>query len=86
MNPREMKIRAAEEVAREYPSLSDAESMIRTMSAFNIKLAVDLRSTTIEQRLRYEAMYMRLKKFALEHARPDLPARVVFLQIDEDSI
>jgi hypothetical protein len=92
VNPQEMKIRAAEEVAHEFPSPKQARELIRKIDEFSIRLSVDIKSTTLEERLKYRAMYQRLSGFYYQIGDDcsgpnnwEL-ASVVFIDIDEDSI
>lgn len=92
MNPQEMKIRAAEEVAQEFPSPKHAREMIHKIDEFSIRLSVDIKSTTLEERLKYRAMYQRLSGFYyqigddMRSPNDWVLEAVVFIDIDEDSI
>lgn len=92
MNPQEMKIRAAEEVAHEFPSPKQARELIRKIDEFSLRLSTDIKSTTIEDRLKYRAMYQRLSGFYYQIGDDCKPpndwvlASVVFIDIDEDAI
>lgn len=87
-----MKIQAAEEVAQEFPSPNRARELIRQIEEFNLELSVDLKSTTLEGRLRYRAMYTRLCLFNARRGddiRGDgdwVFEAVTFLDIDEDNL
>ncbi len=87
-----MKIRAAEEVAQEFPSPKQARELMRRIEEFNLRLSVDLKSTTLEERLKYKAMYSRLKEFAWQQGDDTRPPNdwvlqsVVFFDIDEDNL
>lgn len=92
MNPQEMKIRAAEEVAHEFPSPNQALELIRKIYEFSIRLSVDIRATTLEGRLKYRAMYDRLTKFYYQIGDNCSGANnwgldsVEFIDIDEEEI
>ncbi len=92
MNPQEMKIRAAEEVAHEFPSPKQARELIRKIDEFSLRLSTDIKSTTLEERLKYRAMYQRLSGFYYQIGDDMRPpndwvlASVVFIDIDEDAI
>ena len=84
MSPQEMKVRAAEEVAHEFPSPKQSQELVRRLAEYGVKLgAAGVRGTTLEDRLKYKAMYLRLKEFDAETGM-NYCATVFFLEIDED--
>ena len=85
MTPDEMRIRAAEEVAEEFPSSSQAQELVRKIAEFSLRLGIGLKSTTLQERLKYKAMYLRLKEFSSEKGYPYYE-NVVFIEIDEDQM
>ncbi len=92
LNLKELRIRAAEEVAQEFPSSKQARELIRQIEEFNIRLSVDLKAMTLEDHLRYKAMYTRLSLFNLRRGDDIRGSNdwvfesVIFLDIDEGNL
>lgn len=85
-SPKEMMIRSAEEVAHEFPSAKQAPELMRRIAEYGVKLgAAGVRGTTIEDRLKYKAMYLRLKEFDSETGDYRC-SMIFFLEIDEDAV
>ena len=84
-SPEEMKIRAAEEVAQEFPSESQAMELVRRLAEYGVKICAPrgIRESTLEDRLKYKAMYLRIQEFEKNTGHP-YTAMVAFVDINED--
>ncbi len=79
-------MRAAEEAAHEFRSPKQSQELVRKLAEYGVILSVKgVRGTTLEWRLKYKAMYLRLKEFDAETGWP-YSETVFFIDIDEDSL
>lgn len=87
ISPEEMRIRAAEEVAQEFTSAKQAPELMRRISEYGIKICAPrgVSGSTLEDRLKYKAMYLRLKEFDQDNGefRHEM---IFFVDIDEDAV
>ena len=59
----------AEEIAHEYPTPSSAIGLVNHLIELGDRIVMDRRSVSTEDRLRYRAMYHRLRELAPERVK-----------------